>query len=318
MSMKIVVLDAKPLDVGDMDWTPLNALGDVTRHPNTAPGQTIERVRDAQAIFSNKVFVGAAEMGAAPELKFIGVLATGYNNVDIEAARQRGITVCNVPGYGTNFVAQTTIALLLELCQRVGAHDAAIRAGQWQREGAFSFWNGPLVDLEGKTLLIIGLGAIGKRVAQIANALGLNVIAAQLPGRNRDDSFPRLPLEEALPLADVISLHCPLTPQTQELINTQTLRLFKPSALLINTARGLLVNDHDLAFALQNGQLAGYAADVLSAEPPPENHPLLHAPNCILTPHFSWASPESRQRLLNIAIENLRRFLQGTPQNVVK
>ncbi len=257
-------------------------------------------------------------MDAAPNLKFIGVLATGYNNIDVKAAQKRGITVCNVPGYGTNFVAQTTIALLLELCHRVGAHDAAIRAGQWQKEGAFSFWNGPLVDLDGKTMVIIGLGAIGKRVAQIATSLGMKVIAAQLPGREKtEDEFPRLPLNEALSQADVVSLHCPLTPQTQEIINAETLNLMKPSALLINTARGLLVTENDLASYLHEGQIAGYAADVLSAEPPPENHPLLHAPNCILTPHYSWAARESRQRLLNIAVENLRQFLQGTPQNVV-
>jgi glycerate dehydrogenase len=316
--MKITVLDSKPLDVGDMDWAPLRELGEVMLHDNTSPGQINERMQGAQAVFSNKVEIGSPAMDAAPQLKFIGVLATGYNNVDVAAARERGIAVCNVPGYGTNFVAQTTIALLLELCQRVGAHDAAIRAGQWQKEGAFSFWNGPLTDLEGKTLVIVGLGAIGRRVAGIAESLGMHVIAAQLPGREgSDDEFPRLPLDEALAHADVVSLHCPLSPQTLELINAQRLRLFKPSALLVNTARGLLVNDDDLASALRDGTIAGYAADVLSQEPPPENHPLLGAPNCILTPHYSWASPQSRQRLLNIAVENLRDFIAGAPQNVV-
>lgn len=317
--MKITVLDSKPLDVGDMDWSPLRALGDVTLHENSAPQNVSERVQNADAVYSNKVLINADAMDAAPQLKFIGVLATGYNNVDVEAARQRGITVCNVPGYGTNFVAQTTIALLLELSHRVGAHDTAIRDGQWQREGAFSFWNGPLVDLDGKILVIIGLGAIGKRVAQIANALGMKVIAAQLPGRgNSDDELLRLPLPEALSKADVVSLHCPLTEQTCEIINAQTLRFFKPSALLINTARGPLVNEDDLASFLHEDKIAGYAADVLSVEPPPESNPLLHAPNCILTPHFSWAARESRQRLLNSAIENLRQFLKGTPQNIVR
>lgn len=316
--MKITVLDARPLDVGDMDWAPLRVLGELTLHDNSTPHNTVERMQSAQAVFSNKVLIDAAAMDRAPHLKFIGVLATGYNNVDIEAARERGITVCNVPGYGTNFVAQTTIALLLELCHRVGAHDAAIRRGQWQEEGAFSFWNGPLIDLDGKTLTIIGLGAIGRRVAQIAQSLGMNVIGAQLPGRNASDGkFARLPLDEALKQADVISLHCPLSEQTREIINTQTLRLMKPSALLVNTARGLLINENDVKAALENGQIAGYAADVLSAEPPSKDHALLHAPNCILTPHFSWAARESRQRLLNIAIENLHQFLKGTPQNVV-
>ncbi len=316
--MQIVVLDARPLDAGDMDWSPLHSLGAVTLHDNSSPQNVIERMSDAQAVFSNKVLINAAAMDAAPHLKFIGVLATGYNNVDVQAARQRGITVCNVPGYGTNFVAQTTIALLLELCHRVGAHDAAIRSGQWQKEDAFSFWNGPLIDLGGKTLVVIGLGAIGKRVAHIAESFGMQIIAAQLPGReNEGNEFPRLPLNQALSQADVVSLHCPLTEQTREIINAQTLRFFKPSALLTNTARGLLINEEDLAFFLHEGKIAGYAADVLSAEPPPENHPLLHAPNCLLTPHFSWSARESRQRLLNIAVENLGQFLNGTPQNVV-
>ena len=316
--MRIVVLDSRPLDDGDLDWAPLRALGELTLHDNTAPEQVIERIRDAQAVFSNKVEVGAAAMDAAPHVKFIGVLATGYNNVDVAAARQRGVTVCNVPGYGTNFVAQTTLALLLEMCHRAGAHDAAVRAGQWQKTGAFSFWNGPLVELDGKTLVIVGLGAIGRRVARIAEACGMNVVAAQLPGREKsDEEFPRLPLDEALAQADVVSLHCPLTPQTREIINAERLRLFKPSALLVNTARGLLVNDEELAAALKNGQIAGYAADVLSQEPPPENHPLLSAPRCIVTPHFSWASREARQRLLDIAVENLRKFLADAPQNVV-
>lgn len=318
MKMQIVVLDAKPLDVGDMDWAPLYALCEVTLHDNSTPDEAQIRIQNAQAIFTNKVKVGASEMDAAPGLKFIGVLATGYDVVDVKAAREKNITVCNVPGYGTTFVAQTTIALLLELCHRVGSHDAAIRSGQWQREGAFSFWNSPLVDLDGKTLVIIGLGAIGRRVARIAQSLGMKVIAAQLPGRERaDDELKRLPLEEALGQADVVSLHCPLSEQTRGIINAQTLKSMKPSALLINTARGLLVDDEDLAFALREGQIAGYAADVLSQEPPPENHPLLQAPNCILTPHYSWASPQSRQRLLNIAVENLRLFLEGAPQNVV-
>jgi glycerate dehydrogenase len=301
-----------------MDWAPMRALGEVTLHDNSTPDEAQTRIQNAAAIFTNKIKVGPSEMDAAPGLKFIGVLATGYDVVDVKAARERNITVCNVPGYGTSFVAQTTIALLLELCHRAGGHDRAIRGGQWQKVAAFSFWNGPLVDLEGKTLVIIGLGAIGQRVAHIAQSLGMNIIAAQLPGREKaGDEFKRLPVEEALAQADVVSLHCPLSEQTRGIINAHTLRLMKASALLLNTARGLLVNDEDLALALREGRIAGYAADVLSQEPPPENHPLLHAPNCILTPHYSWASPQSRQRLLNIAVENLRLFLKGTPQNIV-
>lgn len=313
-----MVLDSLPLNPGDLNWTPLRELGDLTLFENTAPHEVAERVREADVVYTNKVPV-RADAFAASRLKLVSVLATGYDIIDLDTARQKGVTVCNVPAYGTNSVAQTTIALLLELTHHAGAHDAAIREGQWQRAGFFSFWNYPLVELADKTLLIVGLGAIGSKVAQIATALGMRVIAAQLPGRNTPshDNYPRVPLQQALPQADVISLHTPLTPETREFINAERLSLMKPTALLLNTARGLLIDETALAQALQEGRIAGYAADVLSSEPPAPHNPLLSAPHCILTPHLSWASFESRQRLMNASVENLRAFLAGKPQNVV-
>ncbi|MBV9868072.1 MAG: D-2-hydroxyacid dehydrogenase [Abitibacteriaceae bacterium] len=314
-----MVLDSLPLNPGDLDWTPLRELGDLTLFENTSPAEVAERVRDADVVYTNKVRVRADALGAASNLKLVSVLATGYDIIDLDAARQQGVTVCNVPAYGTNSVAQTTIALLLELTHHAGAHDAAIRDGQWQRAGFFSFWNYPLVELADKTLLIVGMGAIGSKVAQIATALGMKVSAAQLPGRTASGqaAYPRVPLQEALPQADVISLHTPLTPETRALINAERLSQMKQTALLLNTARGLLVDEAALAEALRDGRIAGYAADVLSTEPPASDNPLFNAPHCNLTPHLSWASFESRQRLMNASVENLRAFLLGKPQNVV-
>lgn len=318
-NLKIMVLDSMPLNPGDLDWAPLRSLGNLTLYENTAPHQVIERIRDADVVYSNKVRLNADAFAAATRLKLVSVLATGYDIIDLEAARQHGITVCNVPAYGTNSVAQTTIALLLELTHHAGAHDAAIRAGQWATANRFSFWNYPLIELAGKTLVIVGLGAIGRKVAQIATAFDMKIIVAQLPGRtqSRSDSYPRLPLHEALPQADVISLHCPLTPETKSIVNAASLALLKPTALLINTARGPLVDETALARALHENRLAGYAADVLSSEPPASDYPLLSAPHTILTPHLSWASFESRQRLVNASVANLHAFLAGKPQNVV-
>jgi len=314
----IVVLDSLPLNPGDLDWSPLRALGDLTLHDNTAADEINERIAHADAIFTNKVPVRSAAFEAAPKLKFIGVLATGYDIIDIEAARGHNVTVCNVPSYSSDFTAQSTLALLMELTHHVGAHDTAVRAGQWTRSDYFSFWNYPLVELAGKTLVIVGLGKIGGKFACIAAALGMKVIAAQLPGRAAGDAeFPYVPLEEALPQADVVSLHCPLTPQTRELINAERLALMKPSTLLVNTARGLLVDENALANALQLGQIAGYATDVLSKEPPVPENPLFGAPRCIITPHLSWASIECRTRLLQTSVANLQAFLSGQPQNVV-
>ncbi len=317
--MKIVVLDAKPLDAGDIDWSPIRELGALTLHNNTFPEEVRERVSSADIIFSNKVKLPRAVFKTAPNLKMIGVLATGYDIVDLEAARDHNVVVCNVPNYSGAFTAQTTIALLLELTHRAGAHSDAVRGGHWASQSYFSFWNYPLFELDGKTLVVIGLGGIGHRVAKIAKAFGMKVIAAQLPGRatGDDDEIPYLPLDEAIAQADVVSLHCPATPQTRGLINAEFLSKLKAGALLVNASRGALVNEGDLAAALRQGRVAGYAADVLSQEPPSASNPLLCAPNCILTPHIGWASPDCRQKILRVSVENLKAFLSGEPQNVV-
>jgi glycerate dehydrogenase len=317
-ALRLVVLDSVPLNPGDLDWTPLHRLGEAVLYDNTAPAQVAERIRDADVVFSNKVPVRAESLSTASRLKLISVLATGYDIVDVEAAQQAGVTVCNVPAYSSDFTAQSTIALLLELTNHAGAHAAAVREGQWSQTPYFSFWNHPLIELAGKTLVIVGLGTIGRRVAAIATAMGMKVVATQIAGRvAAQDEYPRLPLDEALAIADVISLHCPLTPDTRGLINAERLKRMKPGVLLINTSRGLLVDEAALAAALQEERIAGYAGDVLSQEPPAEDNPLLHAPGCLITPHISWAARETRQRLLDVSVENLRAFLKGKPQNVV-
>lgn len=319
--MKIVVLETLPLDADhDLDWSPLRALGDVSLWERTRPEETATRIAGADALFTNKVRLGAAEMDAAGQgLRFIGVTATGYDVVDIAEARRRGITVCNVPSYSAAITAQTAVALLLELAQRAGLHAEAVRAGEWQRRGVWSFWLTPQIELEGKTLAIVGLGAIGGRVARVAEALGMHVLAAQLSHRpSRTESrFPRIPLDEALAQADAVSLHIPLTPDTRHLFDAARLARMKPGALLVNAARGPVVDDAAVADALNAGHLAGYAADVLTTEPPAPDNPLLTAPNCLLTPHLAWTSRPARERLLTTSIENLRRFLAGQPQNVV-
>ena len=319
MSEKIVVLDAKPLDAGDLDWDALRALGDATLFDDTDSGEVNARIADAQFIFTNKVKLSADAFEAAPKLQMVGVLATGFDIIDIEAARENNVTVCNVPSYSSNFTAQTTWALLLELAHHVGLHSQGVRDGEWQKADAFSFWKTPLVELDGKTLAVVGLGKIGSQVARVAQAMGMKVIAAQLPGREKgsEDGIEYLALEDAFRRADVISLHCPFTDETREIINQETLGWMKPTALLINTSRGLLVDEAVLSRALENQQIAGYAADVLSSEPPSNDNPLLSAPRCIITPHFAWASLESRQRLQSVSIENLRAFQNGEPQNVV-
>lgn len=318
--MNIVVLDAHPLDAdGDLDWTPLRALGTLTLHARTAPAEVSARLGDADVVYTNKVRVGGAEFDAAPRLRLVSVLATGYDVIDTAAARAHNVTVCNVPGYSSPSTAQTTIALLLELCHHVGAHAQAVQGGAWRKANVWSFWNEAPVELAGKTLVIVGLGAVGRRVARIAKALDMNVVAAALPGRSNDNASlpPRRLLDEALEMADVVSLHCPLTPQTRGLLNAERIARLKPAALVINTARGPLVEEGALAEALQAGRLAGYAADVLSVEPPEADNPLLSAPRCLITPHFAWASRASRQRLLEASVANLRAFLAGAPQNVV-
>ena len=319
--MKIIILDSRPMDGGDLDWTPLRALAGegLVLHEQTAPSQVAERIAGADVVCTNKAPLDAAAFAAAaPRLRLISVLATGVNVIDLDAARAHGVTVCNVPGYSTASVAQATIGLLLELAHGVGHHAEQVRGGAWQRAGVWSFSDRPLVELDGKTLVIVGLGAIGRRVAQIAGALGMTVFAARLPGRpDTDGDVPRLPLNEALARADAVTLHCPLTPETHGLMNAERLAGMKPSAFLVNTARGPLVDEGAVADALRTGRLAGYAADVLAQEPPDGGSPLLRAPRCLITPHLGWATRESRRRLLDATVANVRAFLAGAPQNVV-
>ena len=316
--MNIVILDGVPLNPGDLDWQPLHELGDLTIYDHTTPEQLQERISDAEIIFTNKVKIPASAFDAAPQLKLISVLATGYDVIDLQAARDQNVTVCNVPSYSAAFTAQTAIALLMELTHHTALHADAVRAGAWSAQKYFSFWKTPLVELDKKVLLLVGAGNIGSRVGNISVALGMKVFAAQLPGRESSEStFERIPFENGLAQADVVSLHCPLTDQTKQLINTQTLSLMKNSALLINTARGALIDEIALTEALQNNTIAGYAADVLDGEPPRENNPLLNVNNAIITPHLGWASIECRQRLLSVSVENARAFLNGAMQNVV-
>jgi len=317
--MNIVVLDSSPTDAGDLDWQPLRELGSLTLHGRTAPEQVAERIGEAEAVFTNKVKINRAAFESAPSLKYLGEMATGTDNIDLVAAREHGVTVCNVAGYSSDFTAQAAWALILELALRAGDHSRLVHAGAWSESADFCFWKFPLVELSGKALLIVGLGSIGSRVARIGAAFGMRPIAAILPGRDSagEAEFERVPLDEALGRADVVSLHCPLTSETRGLMNAERLALMKPWALLVNTGRGPLVDDAAVRAALESGALAAYAADVLFPEPPPREHPLLGAPRCILTPHLGWASPEARRLLLQTSIENLRAFLAGSPQNVV-
>ncbi len=315
--MKIIVLDGTPLNPGDLNWDALQRLGDVTIYERTAPDEVASRIQDSQIVLTNKVKLNAEHFAGAPNLKYIGEMATGFDNIDVKAARENGVTVCNVPSYSANFTAQTAIALLLELCHHVGSHAAAVADGEWAKSPDFSFWNRPLIDLENKTLVILGMGTIGRRVAKIGEALGMHVIAAQSPGRTYDADSLHVPLNEALAQADVVSLHCPLKPETREMVNAEFLGKMKSSALLINTARGGVIDEAALATALQNGVIAGFAADVLCVEPPTDDNPLIGAPNAIITPHIGWASIEARRRCLETCVENLRAYLDGNPRNVV-
>ena len=315
--MKIIVLDGVPFNPGDLSWDALRQLGDVTIYERTAPDEVAAKIQDAFIVLTNKVKLNAEHFAHAPQLKYVGEMATGFDNIDVQAARENDVIVCNVPSYSANFTAQTAIALLLELCHHVGSHAAAVAAGDWNKSPDFSFWKAPLIDLENKTLVIIGMGTIGRRVAKIGDAMGMNVIAAQSPGRVYDSDSMHIPRDEALPLADVISLHCPLKPETRAMVNAEFLSQMKSSALLINTARGALVDENALTAALRDGALAGFAADVLSVEPPTNANPLIGAPNAIVTPHIGWASVEARKRCLETCVENVRAYLDGNPRNVV-
>jgi len=317
--MKIVVLDGYCLNPGDLSWDALRKLGTVEVYDRTPAAEVVARAAGAAVVFTNKTPLPAAALEQLPELRYIGVLATGYNIVDVAAAKARGIVVTNIPTYGTASVAQFVFALLLELCHHVGAHAEAVRAGEWSRNPDWSFWKSPLVELAGKTMGIIGFGRIGRQTGKIADAMGMRVIAndthhGETPSY---DEFRWAAVDEVLAESDVVSLHSPLFPETQGMINAKSLTLMKASAFLINTSRGPLVVDQDLAAALNAGRIAGAGLDVLTLEPPEAENPLLSARNCLVTPHIAWATKEARSRLMDSAVENVTAYLAGTPRNVV-
>jgi glycerate dehydrogenase len=317
--MRIVVLDGYTVNPGDNPWTALAALGDLVVYERTPPELVLERSAGAEILLTNKTRLPADVLAALDRLRLVSVLATGYDVVDVGAARARGITVSNVPEYGTESVAQYVLALVLELCHHAGLHDAAVKAGEWTAARDFCFWKTPLIELAGMTMGIVGFGRIGRRVGEIAHALGMDILAAG--GLRRSAAAHPLSWAADVPslfaAADIVTLHCPLTAENAGFVNAPLLRRMKPTAFFINTARGALVHESDLAAALDAGQLAGAAVDVVSAEPIRADNPLLAARNCIITPHMAWASLAARRRLLATTVRNVEAFLAGRPLNVV-
>ncbi|MEL7529861.1 MAG: D-2-hydroxyacid dehydrogenase [Bacteroidota bacterium] len=314
--MKIVVLDGYAANDGDLSWEPIQALGEVDIYDRSPADTIVERCRGKEAVLINKVVLDAAILAQLPDLRYIGYLATGYNTVDLEAANKQGITVANAQGYSSQSVAQHTIAMLLNWSNEIATHAQSVKAGDWLSAPDWTYRKTPLLELAGKTLGIIGLGNIGLQTAKIAMAFGMQVIAHN-PNSRPTDLVEWVDLETIFDRSDVISLHCPLTPQNEGLINRSRLGKMKKTALLLNTARGGLINEHDLAEALSQGTIRGATLDVLSTEPPKPDNPLLSAPNCRITPHIAWATMESRNRLLEIVGANLAAFINGKPQSVV-
>lgn len=322
--MKIVILDGSAANPGDITWGRLNDLGEVIAYDYTSKDQLIERMKGAEAAITNKAVFDAEVFDQLPDLKYIGVLATGYNVVDLQAARDHGVVVTNVPEYATFATAQMTMALLLELTNLVGLHTQSVMDGEWCRSRQFCYFKSPLTELAGKTLHIIGLGKIGKRVAIMASAFGMNVTATphnnSLIGTTVDcdgTSVKCIALEEGIRGANVVSLHCPLTEDTREIINKDSLAWFNRGTILINCARGPVINESDVREALDNGVLGGYGCDVVCVEPMLETNPLLGAPNCVITPHIAWTPVETRLRLIDMAADNLKAFMDGKPVNQV-
>ncbi len=317
--MKIVVLDGYTLNPGDNPWDEVATLGELTVYDRTPAELIVERARGAEIVLTNKTPLSAATLEQLPGLRFIAELATGYDNIDVAAAGRHGIPVANVPEYSTPSVAQHTLALLLELCNRVGEHAAAVKEGEWCRSPDFSFWRAGLVELAGLRLGIVGLGRIGGQVGAIAHALGMEVLAYKRTRREAPAGLPVnwLGLPELFAAADVVTLHCPLTPENRGFVDQRLLGTMKRGAFLINTARGALVNEADLATALNEGVIAGAALDVVSREPIAPDNPLLGARNCLITPHLAWASLAARRRLMVTVAGNIRAFITGTPANVV-
>ena len=316
--MKIVILDGICVNPGDLSWEDMSKLGELTIYERTAPQQVVERCVGAEAVITNKVMITDEVMAALPQLKYVGILATGYNVVDIDAAHRRGITVTNIPAYSTDSVAQMTFAHILNITNRVEHYAMEVREGKWSAHPDFCYWNTPLPELAGKTLGIVGLGNTGMRVACIAHAFGMDVFAmtsknaAGLP-----EGIQKTTLQGLLATSDILSLHCPLNDETFHLINAQTIAMMKRGAILINTGRGPLVDEEAVAKALDEGQLMAYGADVMAQEPPQKNHPLFSHPHAFLTPHIAWATREARERLMVIAANNLKAFAEGEQLNVL-
>lgn len=316
--MKITVLDGYGLNPGDLSWDRIAELGELTVYDRTAPEETIERSKDSEILITNKTRLDAETISRLPKLKYIGVLATGYNVVDVEAARRHGVTVTNIPAYSTMSVAQQVFALILAITNRVEHYASENHRGRWSRNPDFCYWDTPLTELAGKNIGIVGLGNIGKAVARIALAFGMRVTAST---SKKQEELPtgieKKELREIFAESDIVTLHCPLTAETEKMVGTPTLSLMKPTAILINTGRGPLIDEEAVASALREGRLGGFGADVLSSEPPAEDNPLLTAPNAYITPHIAWATREARERLMEIAVRNIEAFLEGKPENAV-
>ena len=318
VNMKIVILDGYTANPGDLAWKGLEALGELTVYDRTKADETVARAADAEVVLTNKVIISREVIAQLPQLRYIGVLATGYNVVDIKAAHERGIIVTNVPAYSTESVAQMVFAHLLTVTNRTEHYAILNRKGRWSTNPDFCYWDTELTELAGKTFGIVGLGNIGRRVAQIALAFGMRVKALTSKASEAlPDGIEKASLEELLSTSDVVSLHCPLTDSNRQMINSETLRLMKPTAILINTGRGPLVDDQAVAEALEDGRLAAFCADVLTEEPPKADNPLLKQPNVFITPHIAWATKEARSRLIQVATDNVRSFLSGKAINVV-
>lgn len=316
--MKLVVLDGYTLNPGDLSWDPLHTLAECGIFDRTAEHEILARSQDASIVLTNKTPLRSATLASMPALRYIGVLATGYDVVDLEQATRQNIVVTNIPAYGTNSVAQMVFALLLELSNHAGSHGEAVQQGLWSRNPDWCFWQKPLIELAGKTIGIVGYGRIGRRVAEIAQAFGMQAIVTST--HRPADLPPGIAwgsLDEVFATADVVSLHCPLQPSTRGLVNAARIAQMKPGAFLINTSRGGLIVEQDLADALRSGRLGAATLDVLSAEPPPTSNPLIGVNNCLITPHIAWATRESRARLLDTAVSNLKMWLGGHPQNAV-
>jgi glycerate dehydrogenase len=317
--MKITVLDGHTLNPGDLNWEGIESMGELVVYDRTPADLIQERCSGASIIFTNKTPLDEAFFKQNPEVKYVGILATGYNIVDIEAARDHGVVVTNVPGYGTPSVAQMTFALILELCNRVQRHSDSVMDGRWSASDDFCYWDFPLVELNGKTIGIVGFGSIGRKVGDIAAAFGMNILASdQLQtDQSHRDHFKWSDIPQLLSASDIVTLHCPLTPETKGMINKKSLGLMKSTSFLINTSRGPLIVEQDLADALNQGKIAGAGLDVLGVEPPTPENPLLSARNCLITPHIAWASMEARKRLMDIVVNNLKEFLNGRIVNRV-